>query len=119
MKWLLVVLMVAATVLSDLLQSYEMKRVGEQSVGARGLLRLLKMIARKKFLILAIGCMAVSFFSFMALVQVAPLSFAVPASAASFIVETALARIVLKEHISARRAAGALIVLAGVVLVGE
>jgi drug/metabolite transporter (DMT)-like permease len=119
MKWLLVIIMVAATVLSDLLQSYEMKRSGEQSVGARGLLRLLKMIARKKFLIAAIGCMAVSFFSFMALVQVAPLSFAVPASAASFIVETALARLVLKEHISARRAAGALIVLAGVVLVGE
>jgi len=119
MKWLLVIIMVAATVLSDLLQSYEMKRSGEQSVGARGLLRLLKMIARKKFLIAAIGCMAVSFFSFMALVQVAPLSFAVPASAASFIVETALARLVLKEHISARRAAGALIVPAGVVLVGE
>jgi len=119
MKWLLVVLMVAATVLSDLLQSYEMKRAGEQSVGAQGLLRLLKMIVQKRFLIAAIGCMAVSFFSFMALVQVAPLSFAVPASAASFIVETALARVVLQEHISARRAAGALIVLAGVVLVGE
>lgn len=119
MKWTLVIMMVAATVLSDLLQSYEMKRAGEQSAGARGLLRLLRMIARKRFLIMAIGCMAVSFFSFMALVQVAPLSFAVPASAASFIVETALARIVLREHISARRAAGALIVLAGVVLVGE
>ena len=29
--------MVVATVLSDLLQSYEMKRAGEQSVSARGL----------------------------------------------------------------------------------
>ena len=36
MKWVLVTLMVVATVLSDLLQSYEMKRAGEQSVGARG-----------------------------------------------------------------------------------
>ena len=51
MKWLLVVLMVGATVLSDLLQSYEMKRSGEQSVSARGLLRLVKMIAQKRFLI--------------------------------------------------------------------
>ena len=41
MKWVLVTLMVVATVLSDLLQSYEMKRAGEQSVGARGMLRLL------------------------------------------------------------------------------
>ncbi len=119
MKWILVILMVGATVLSDLLQSYEMKRAGEQSVGARGLLRLLGMIARKKFLIMAIGCMAVSFFSFMALVQTEPLSFAVPASAASFILETVLAKFVLKEHVGAKRAAGALIVLAGVVLLGE
>lgn len=119
MKWLLVFLMVVATVLSDLLQSYEMKRAGEQSVGARGLLRLLRMIARRRFLILAILCMAVSFFSFMALVQTEPLSFAVPASATSFILETALAKLVLKENVGVKRAAGALIVLAGVVLIGE
>jgi drug/metabolite transporter (DMT)-like permease len=119
MKWILVLLMVAATVLSDVLQSYEMKLAGEQSVGARGFVRLIKMIAHRRFLILAIVCMAVSFFSFMALVQTTPLSFAVPASAASFILETILAKFVLKEHVSVRRAAGALIVLAGVVLVGE
>jgi drug/metabolite transporter (DMT)-like permease len=118
MKWVLVAVMVTATVLSDLLQSFEMKRAGEQSVGARGMVRLLKMIAEKRLLILAIVCMAFSFFSFMALVQTEPLSFAVPASAASFILETVLARVVLKEHVGVKRAAGALIVLAGVVLVG-
>ncbi len=116
MKWILVTVMVVATILSDLLQSYEMKRAGEQSVGARGLLRLLKMIVSRRFLILAILCMAVSFFSFMALVQTEPLSFAVPASAASFILETALAKWILKERVSLKRAAGALIVLAGVLL---
>ena len=119
MKWLLVTLMVVATVLSDLLQSYEMKRAGEQSVGARGLLRLLRMIAQRRFLILAIGCMAVSFFSFMALVQTEPLSFAVPASAASFILETVLAKFLLKERVGVKRAAGAMIVLAGVTLLGK
>jgi drug/metabolite transporter (DMT)-like permease len=118
MKWLLVAVMVAATVLSDLLQSHEMKRAGEQSVGARGLARLLGAIVQRSFLMMAIGCMAVSFFSFMALVRTEPLSFAVPASAASFVLETLLAKLVLKEHIGVRRAAGALIVLAGVVLVG-
>ena len=119
MKWLLVGLMVAATVASDLLQSYEMKRAGEHSVDARGLVRLLKTIAQRRYLILAIACMAISFFTFMALVQVEPLSFAVPASAASFIFETLLAKLVLHEHLGVRRAAGALIVLCGVVLVGE
>jgi drug/metabolite transporter (DMT)-like permease len=118
MKWILVTTMVVATVLSDLLQSFEMKRAGRQCVGARGLLRLLREIARRRYLILAIGCMAVSFFSFMALVQTEPLSFAVPASAASFVLETLLAKLLLRERIGVRRAAGALIVLCGVVLVG-
>ena len=119
MKWTLVILMVAATVLSDLLQSHEMKLAGAQSVGARGMLRLLKMIGHRRYLILAIACMAVSFFSFMALVQTEPLSFAVPASAASFIFETVLAKVVLHEHVGVRRAAGTLIVLCGVMLVGQ
>jgi len=119
MKWLLVGLMVAATVASDLLQSHQMKRAGVQSVGARGLWSILRLIARRRFLILAVGCMAISFFSFMALVEREPLSFAVPASASSFVVETVLARFVLGEQISVRRAAGSVLVLIGVVLVGE
>ena len=118
MRWLLVLAMVTATVLSDVLQSYEMKRAGLQSADARGLMRLLGEIARRRFLILSIVCLAVSFFSFLALVRVQPLSFAVPASAASFALETLLAKLVLRERIGARRAAGAAIVLCGVVLAG-
>jgi len=118
MRWILVTAIVVSTVLSDLLQSYEMKRAGEQSVQPHGLMRLVQMVVRRRLLILAVGCMAVSFFSFMALVQSEPLSFAVPASAASFVLETFLAKLVLREHISPRRAVGAAIVLGGVVLVG-
>jgi uncharacterized membrane protein len=55
----------------------------------------------------------------MALVQSAPLSFVVPASASSFILETALAKVLLKEEIGGRRAAGCLLVLGGVVLLGK
>jgi drug/metabolite transporter (DMT)-like permease len=119
MTWVLVAVMVAATVLSDILQSYEMKRVGEQSVGARGLRRLLRMIVERRYLLLSVVCLAFSFFAFMALVQSAPLSFAVPASASSFILETILAKILLKERIGPRRAAGTLLVLCGVVLLGR
>ena len=118
MRWVLVAAMVCATVLADLLQSHEMKRAGEQSVSARGFARLLHVIAQRRLLILGIACNAVSFLAFMALVQTEPLSFAVPASASSFVLETVLAKFVLHEHIGARRAAGALAVLAGVVLVG-
>lgn len=119
MKWLLLLLMVSATVASDVLQSYEMKRAGAQSIGARDLVRLLKLIVARRFLLLAIACMAVSFFSFMALVQTEPLSFAVPASAASFVFETLLAKFVLKEQIAPRRAVGTLIVMFGVLLLGN
>jgi drug/metabolite transporter (DMT)-like permease len=110
--WLLLSLVVTATVLGDLLQSFEMKRQGE--VVAAG--PFVAGIARRKLLILAIFCMAVSFFAFMALVQVADLSFAVPASAASVVLETALAAIVLKERVDLRRWAGAACVAAGVYL---
>jgi drug/metabolite transporter (DMT)-like permease len=119
MTWVLVIVMVVATVLSDLLQSFEMKRAGEQSVGAGGVGRLLRTIAARRYLLLSIVCLAFSFFAFMALVQSAPLSFAVPASASSFVLETVLARVLLKEQIGARRAAGTLLVLCGVVLLGK
>jgi drug/metabolite transporter (DMT)-like permease len=119
MKWALLSIIVVATVLGDLLQSYEMKRSGEQGVDARGLAKLLRLIVSRRYLFLSIVAMAISFFAFMALVQIAPLSFAVPASAATFVLETLLAKFVLKEQVGARRAAGALLVLGGVVLLAR
>jgi drug/metabolite transporter (DMT)-like permease len=118
-KWLLLAIIVSGTAAGDLLQSYEMKRSGEQTVDARGLARLLRTIVARKFLLLAIACMAVAFFAFMALVQIQPLSFAVPASAATFVLETVLAKLVLKEAVGVRRAAGAALVLCGVVLLAR
>jgi drug/metabolite transporter (DMT)-like permease len=119
MTWLLLSVVVVATALSDLLQSYEMKRAGEHSVGARGLARLLKTIIARRWLILSIVCLAFSFFAFMALLQSAPLSFAVPASAASFILETILAKVALKERVGMRRACGTALVLGGVILLAR
>ena len=119
MKWILLSIVVLATTLSDLLQSYQMKRGGEQPAGARGLMQLLHRIARNTYLILSIVCLAFSFFAFLALVQTAPLSFAVPASAASFPLETILAKVLLKEHIGVRRGAGAMLVLCGLMLVAR
>lgn len=119
MKWLLLAIIVLSTVSSDLLQSYEMKRSGEQKVSARGLGRMLRMIVSRRYLLLSIACMAASFFAFMALLQTAPLSFAVPASATTFVLETVLAKFVLKERVGKRRTAGALLVLGGVVLLAR
>jgi drug/metabolite transporter (DMT)-like permease len=118
MKWILVAIVVVSSVLADLLQSHEMK-IGAATKGERfGLMSILKAIGTRPNLILAIACMTISFIAFLALVQTQPLSFAVPASAPAFVLETVLARVVLKEKIDARRAVGALLVVGGVFLLG-
>ena len=117
--WLLVAVIVAGTVAGDTLQSFEMKRHGEIRFRTGGMGRLAATLARKKFLILAILCMAVSFFAFMKLVETTDLSFAVPVSAASLVLETILARIVLRERVDSRRWWGACLVAFGVALVAR
>jgi drug/metabolite transporter (DMT)-like permease len=113
--WLLLAVIIGSTVTADLLQSHEMKRHGEvRDFRPSGLRLVLAALARKRNLILAVACMAASFFAFMALVQVADLSFAVPASAGSLVIETVLARIILKERVDLRRWIGAALVAGGV-----
>jgi drug/metabolite transporter (DMT)-like permease len=68
---------------------------------------------------LAVFFMAISFFSFTQLLRIAPLSFAVPASAASIAFDTVLARVVLKEKVEFRRWAGAILVAGGVILLAQ
>jgi drug/metabolite transporter (DMT)-like permease len=115
--WLLVGVIVAATTAGDILQSLEMKRHGEvHDFGPSGIRNTLVRLALRPLLLWAIFCMAVSFFAFMLLLSVADLSFAVPATAASYVVETILARVLLKEQIGYRRWTGALLVAGGVAL---
>jgi drug/metabolite transporter (DMT)-like permease len=61
--------------------------------------------------------MAVSFFAYLGLLTIADLSFAVPATAVTYVLETVLAKYVLKEHVSWLRWAGAALVICGVALV--
>ena len=116
LAWLLLLIMVGSTVAGDLLQSMEMKRHGEVCFSGGGLGSALSSMARNACLALAIVFMAISFFAFLKLLTVADLSFAVPASAGSFVLETILARILLKEQINLRRWAGAALVAGGVAL---
>jgi uncharacterized membrane protein len=70
----------------------------------------------RPYLVMTVILMALSFFAFMKLLTEADLSFAVPATAGSFVVETILARVLLKETVDIRRWAGAGLIAFGVAL---
>ena len=118
MKWLMVFIIVSATVLADLFQSFEMKRetVTVEELRPDRLASVLARLARRKFLILAVVLMGISFFAFIKLLSIADLSFAVPSTAASIVLEAVLAKIVLRESITRLRWAGVFLVASGVVL---
>jgi bacterial/archaeal transporter family protein len=118
MKWLLVALMVGATTAGEVLQAAGMRRHGEVSdfrPGAVG--RALTVLARNRFIIGGVIAMAISFFAFMKLLSMTDLSFAVPVSAVTYVMETVLAKYLLKERVTGLRWAGAALVICGVVLV--
>src|SRR5437763_14855252 len=74
-------------------------------------------MARNRFVIGSIAAMAISFFAFMKLLSMTDLSFAVPVSALTYVMETVLAKYVLKERVNGLRWAGAALVICGVTLV--
>ena len=120
MKWLLVSIIVAATTVGDVLKAYGMKRHGEiHEFGPGALGRMIALLARNWYIVASVACMAVSFFTFMALISIADLSFAVPATAVSYVLETILARCLLREHISGWRWTGASLVACGVALLAR
>jgi drug/metabolite transporter (DMT)-like permease len=117
MKWLLVAIVVAATTAGEVLQAIGMRRHGEIHDFRPGALgRVASALAQSWHITAAIGAMAVSFFAFMSLISIADLSFAVPATAGSYILETILAKYLLREHIGWKRWAGTVLVACGVVL---
>lgn len=119
MKWFLLALVVLGTVFGDLLKASGMRRLGEvDDFSASGWGQLARRAAASPLLGLSIVGYAVSFFGFMALVSIADVSFAAPATAAGYVVETALAAVVLRERVGWQRWAGAALVVVGVGLVG-
>jgi drug/metabolite transporter (DMT)-like permease len=118
MRWVLIGIIVAATTVGEILSAMGMRRHGEIRdfrPGAIG--RALALLARNRFVIGAVAAMAVSFFAYMGLLTVSELSFAVPATAVTYVLETVLAKYVLKEHVNWLRWAGASLVICGVALV--
>lgn len=115
---LLVTLVVIPGTIGDLLMSAGMKRHGEiTDWSVRGLLRLGGDLLRNFHIVASIVAMAVSFFAMMALLSATDLSFAVPITASSYILEAALAKYYLKEHVDWRRWVGVSLVAVGIALI--
>jgi len=118
MKWLLIGIIVAATSVGEVLQALGMRRHGEiRDFRPGALRRAMALLARNGLVIGSVLAMAVSFFAYMDLLTVAELSFAVPATAITYVLETVLARFILKERVNWLRWAGASLVICGVALV--
>jgi drug/metabolite transporter (DMT)-like permease len=95
-----------------------MKRIGEvKGFAPRTLLGVLRRVLQSGWMWLGIALMALAFFSLLALLSWAEVSFVVPATAANYIVGALGAKFLLKERVSKVRWAGMLLVAAGVALV--
>ncbi len=118
MNWVLVAVIVTSNAFGDILSTYGMKRRGEvEDFRPTAIGRLVAEIARDRYIIGGFAALAVGFFALMALLSVAELSFAIPATAASYVLETMLARAVLKERVNWVRWAGVSLVACGVALI--
>ena len=117
MKWAMVAVISTCSALADVLQSAGMKHHGEvRDFRPEALAGHLARLLRNSHLLAAVAFLAISFFTFLALISVADLSFAVPATATTYVLEMALATYLLKEQVDWRRWAGATLVAGGVAL---
>ena len=99
----------------DILVSRTMKGIGEvKDFSPRALLRLGFHVARRPVFWSGIFLAAVAFFSFLALLSWAPVSFVVPATALGYVVGTLAARFFLGETVDLARWIGVVLLCVGV-----
>ena len=117
MKWILVGVIIGCNCCADLMNTAGMRRTGKvEDLGPAGIARLLRGIAHNRYVLGGIAANAIGFFTLMSLLSIANVSFAVPATAGSFVIETGLAKLLLKEEVHWQRWMGATVIACGVIL---
>jgi drug/metabolite transporter (DMT)-like permease len=117
MKWILVGIIALCNTLGDVLNTAGMKRQGEvEDLRPGSIATMIKRIFRNPLVLGGFAALAVSFFALLSLLSIATVSFAVPATAISYLLETLLAKYILREDVRWRRWAAATLVAGGVVL---
>lgn len=119
--WLAILAVVVSSCAGDVLLSRAMKKIGDvgQLRRRRGLMFVVMLVLRKRYFLLGVACMAVSFYSLLFGLSWNDVSLIGPAAASlTFVANAIAAKIFLHEHVDGRRWAAALLVAAGVVLMG-
>jgi len=115
---LCLVLIVLGTTGGEVSVTHAMKQVGEvHSFAIKSLLGFLRRALRQPWFWLGIGLLALNFFALLTLLSWENVSFAIPATALSYVTGALAAKLLLGEHVAPLRWAGILLVAAGVALV--
>ena len=115
-EWPLILIVVFASSTGDVLCAKGMSEGGELEVSLSRIGVIFCYIITRPMVILGGICYAIAFFSMLALLSIAPLSIAVPATALSFVLDTIGARFLLHEHVPWKRWIGVMCVTVGVIL---
>jgi len=115
---IMVLLVVFSNAAGDVYITRGMKKIGDVSaVSPLDFLNTAKRILSNRDFLLGVFCLAMSFFSFLAVLSWADLSFVVPATSIVYVVTVVGAKFILKEEINRMRWAGTMLVCLGVALV--
>jgi ceramide glucosyltransferase len=113
----LFIVLILSSSIGDILSARAMCQIGDVRFTLRGVLRAVRLGIRNPCLFLGIVCQAIAFGSFLGLLSFVDLSYVVPLTAVTYLINTVGSRFVLKERISRERWIGTLLVACGVVLV--
>jgi len=117
MQWRLAALTSVCNTVGDVLNTAGMKREPEvEKLNLKALTAMLSRIVRNPLVIGGVLSLTAGFFAMVSLLSIANVSFSVPATAISFVLETLLAKYNLKEDVGFRRWVAASLVACGVVL---
>jgi len=117
MQWRLAALTSVCNTVGDVLNTAGMKREPEvEKLSPKALTAMLSRIVRNPLVIGGVMSLTAGFVAMVSLLSIANVSFAVPATAISFVLETLLAKYILKEDVGFRRWVAASLVACGVVL---
>ena len=114
MRFALLGVIVLSATCGDLSVSTGMKQLGEvTSFRVKAIINLVGRMFRNPYIWMGVFWKAMAFFILLALLSRTDLSWVMPCTAASFVLEAVAARYILRERVSLTRWAGVLCVCAG------